>query len=120
MHRCCIQHRAAQAEPLHGAYFGAASTSQQLHWWRPCIVQVDLDLAKEPTGARVCRKQAQLTLRADGRWQFLNTGRRCVHVNGIACQQGHVLLLQHLSLLQVSSQRQSLHVYQSEPWKHAC
>lgn len=66
-----------------------------------CYMQVDLDLGKERHGARVCRKQAQLDLKPDGRWRLTNTGRRCVHVNGNPCCQGQSVRLHHLSLVQV-------------------
>ena len=66
-------------------------------------MQVDLDLAKEPSGAQVSRKQACLTLKPDGHWVLANTGRRCMYVNGRPCSQGQAITLPQLSLLQVSA-----------------
>ena len=44
-------------------------------------LQVDVDLSTEGDARKVSRLQAQLSLRADGRFQLKNIGRRRVLVN---------------------------------------
>eukprot|EP00798_Chlamydomonas_sp_ICE-L_P032312 gene32312-16881_t len=71
--------------------------------------EVDVDLAQETIGApctnQVSRRQAFLSLGADGAWALCNTGRRRMCVDGTSLAQFDSRTLRHLSLIELGSLR---------------
>eukprot|EP00879_Flechtneria_rotunda_P004646 GHRR01004905.1.p1 GENE.GHRR01004905.1~~GHRR01004905.1.p1 ORF type:complete len:378 (+),score=171.71 GHRR01004905.1:406-1539(+) len=62
---------------------------------------VDVDLSRAGTAARVSRLQAHMSLGLDGSWTIQNMGRAVLQVNGTQVPRGSQVELPHLSLIEV-------------------
>ena len=65
-------------------------------------MQVDIDLSEEGDAKKVSRKQAHLSLCADGKFTLANTGRRAISVNGLELVQHSSIDLDHLSFIDLA------------------
>ena len=67
--------------------------------------EVDIDLSREGPSHAVSRRQAYISLKADGHFHICNTGRQGMCVNDTPLLQFQSVQLPHLSLLEVGNLR---------------